>query len=212
MQQEAGWNTRWIGAGLMVVIHGAALWGLWQHRLIPSPVEVSTLFVNFIAPPMPKQAEPPKREPPRPRPVEKPRPRQLVATAPVVAPDEHVAPPPAAPSIEAVPAPPPPKPAAPAGPVNLGAELSVACPERSPPAYPALSRRMGESGTVVLRVELDEQGQVALARVDSGSGFERLDQAALAAVKTWRCQPPRRNGEPVRAVARQPFNFVLQGN
>jgi protein TonB len=100
----------------------------------------------------------------------------------------------------------------PAGPVALGSELALACPERAPPAYPATSRRLGEVGVVVLRVELDEQGLVASVRIETASGFERLDQAALTAVKTWRCNPPRRNGQPTRAVARQPFHFVLQGN
>ena len=102
--------------------------------------------------------------------------------------------------------------APPAGPGALGSELSVACPQRAAPAYPAASRRRGETGSVVLRVELDEQGAVAEARVETASGHERLDHAALVAVKAWRCTPPRRNGEPVRAIARQPFHFVLQGS
>ena len=38
------------------------------------------------------------------------------------------------------------------------------------------------------------------------------DDAALAVVKTWRCNPAIRNGQPVRAIALQPFNFVLQGH
>jgi protein TonB len=63
---------------------------------------------------------------------------------------------------------------------------------------------------VVLRVELDEQGNVSSARVATASGFARLDEAALAAVKTWRCIPARRDGQPARAVALQPFKFVLQ--
>jgi protein TonB len=61
-------------------------------------------------------------------------------------------------------------------------------------------------------VELDEQGQIDAARVASSSGFARLDAAALAAVRDWRCHPATRNGQPVRAVALQPFKFVLQGN
>jgi protein TonB len=48
--------------------------------------------------------------------------------------------------------------------------------------------------------------------VVNSSGFKRLDEAAMTAVKTWRCNPPVRNGQPVRAVALQPFNFVLQGD
>jgi protein TonB len=30
-------------------------------------------------------------------------------------------------------------------------------------------------------------------------------------VKTWRCRPAKRDGQPVRAVALQPFNFILEG-
>ena len=201
---------------LVLLLHAAILWLLWQHRLLPSPQEAMTLFVNFIAPPvLEKKEAPPPPPPPKSRPIPKPQPQQLVAAAPVVAPSDSVAPPPEpGPAIEAplVPAAPAAPPAAPAEPVNLGGELSVVCPERTPPRYPPLSRRLGEEGTVVLRVELDEHGKVCTARVSSSSGSTRLDEAALAAVKTWRCQPAQRHGQPVRAVALQPFKFVLQGN
>ena len=199
------------GLLLVVALHAAALWGLWQHRLIPSPQEAMTVFVNFIAPPTPtpKAKELPMPPPPKPRPVERSQPQQLVAEAPA-APVAEVAVPPA--PTPAISAPVESRPSAPAGPVTLDAELSVSCPERTAPTYPLLSRRAGETGITVLRVELDERGQVATARVATGSGFARLDEAALSAVKTWRCNPAQRNGQPVRAVALQPFKFVLQGN
>lgn len=206
-------SPRWAGLLVVVLMHGAALWGLWQHRLLPTPNDVATLFVNFIAPPAPAKAETPKQaEPPRPRPVQKPQPRQIVAEAPVTASTDYVAPPPPprpepTPVVDVAPAP-----ALPPGPVALTTELAVACPERTPPAYPAQSRRQDEEGTVVLRVELDEAGRVASARVQSSSGHMRLDDAALGAVRSWRCTPASRNGLPVRAVALQPFKFVLQGN
>lgn len=196
-------------AGLLFVllIHIFALWGLWSHRLLAAPQEAVTLFVNFIAPPMPPKVEPvPKREPPKPRREEPPQPRQLTVEAPALAATDAVAVPPAPTSAPA----PAPVIAAPVGPVTLGAELSVSCPERTAPAYPPLSRRMNETGTTVLRVELDAQGGVSSARIATGSGHARLDEAALAAVKTWRCNPAQRNGQPVRAVALQPFKFVLQ--
>jgi protein TonB len=66
-------------------------------------------------------------------------------------------------------------------------------------------------GVVVLRVELSDTGHVVSAKVQSSSGYFRLDEAALAAVRTWRCTPPTHNGQPVHAVALQPFNFTLQG-
>jgi len=205
---------------LALALHAIVLWGLWQHRLIPTPGEAMTLFVDFIAPAAPEKPstpppQPAKPKPVTPKPVTPPAPR-LVAETPVVAPTDYVAPPPPpepAPRIDALalpPAPPVPPTPLPAGPVTLGEELSVACPERRAPAYPAISRRLGEEGTVVLRVELDQAGSVVHAEVKASSGFARLDEAALTAVKTWRCQPARRNGQPVRAVALQPFKFVLQ--
>ncbi len=198
------------GLLLVVALHAAALWGLWSHRLLPPPEEAMTLFVNFIAPPAPKAEAPPMLPPPKPRAVEQLQLRQLVAAAPVLSPAEYVvpSPPQPAPVIEAPPAPMP----KPVGPVTLDSELSVSCPDRAAPGYPLLSRRMGEVGIAVVRVELDEQGHVTSARVATGSGFARLDEAALAAVKTWRCNSAQRNGQAVRAVALQPFKFVLQGN
>jgi protein TonB len=192
----------------VVALHGAAVYGLLSHRILAVPDEVVTLFVETIAAQTPPPREEPRPQPERPRKTEMPRPQQIVAQAPVVSPAEPVAaPPPPTPVAEA----PPPRPTGPTGPVTLSAELSMSCPERTPPAYPPLSRRMGEEGKVVLRVEMDEQGVVSMARVATGSGFPRLDEAALAAVKTWRCTPARRDGQPVRAVALQPFKFILDG-
>lgn len=197
------------GFAVVVALHGFALWGLLQHRLTPTPQEAATLFVNFIAPPAPEKREEPQRPPPpKPKPIEKLQPRQIVAEIPVVAPTDYVAPPQPlpAPVIEA------PSMPLPTGPVTLATELAVACSERAAPVYPPRSRRNGEEGTVVLYVELSETGAVASARVRSSSGFVRLDDAALATVRTWRCKPAQRNGQPVHSSALQPFKFVLQGS
>ncbi|MBN8455252.1 MAG: energy transducer TonB [Candidatus Accumulibacter sp.] len=201
-----------VGLAVVVALHAAMLYALWGHRLIvPSP-EARTLFVNFIAPQAPQRAiEPQRPRPPSPRPVERPRARQLVAQAPVHRTTDHVAQPPLADpgpehSVQALPMP------LPAGPVALSSELAVACPERPAPMYPPHSRRLGETGQVLLRVELSEAGRVALATVERSSGHARLDEAALAAVRNWRCIPARRNGQPARAVAVQPFRFVLHGS
>lgn len=216
---------RMAGITFAVALHAAALYGLWTYRLIPTPEEAATLFVNLINPPKPKVEPDPPKPPPRevklekPRPVDKPKPvpptQQLVVEAPVTSPSEPVAPPPPPkleplPPIEAAP-PPPPVVAKPAGPITLSNELSVSCPNRTPPNYPAAAKRMGEQGRVVLRVELDESGRITAARVVTGSGSARLDEASLAAVRQWHCNPARRDGEPVRAVALQPFDFILEG-
>lgn len=198
-----------LGLTVVVVLHVAVIYGLLSHRLkVSSPAE-QTLFVNFIAPPAPEKLTEPKRPlPPIPKPVDKPRARQLAAQAPVLKPADPVAPAqPDTPAPErAVQAPPMPLPA---GPLALSSELAMVCPERPAPTYPPLSRRLGETGQVVLRVELSESGKVASAMVERSSGHPGLDQAALAAVRHWRCSPATRNGQPTGAVALQPFKFVL---
>jgi len=196
-----------IGLLFVLALHGVALYGLWSYRLIPTPDEAITLMVNLINPQPPEQPKPPKPEPTKPRPPDllPPEHPHLVAEAPVVSPDEPVAysPPPPPPVVEAPPLPP--------QPVVLAGELSVSCPERSPPEYPAFSIRLNEQGKVVLRVELGEDGRVTTAEVKTSSSYRRLDDAALNAVKTWRCKPSVRNGLAVRAMALQPFNFTLEG-
>ena len=210
--------------GLMFVIamHAGLLYFLFKQQLIPPPEQLATLMVNFIPSPQPKEEAKPETPPPppkpKPKPPKKPQSQQLVAKAPPLTESEPVAlPPPPAPEPEAEPEPEPvveaaPAPQMPAGPVSLSSELSVACPHLNAPTYPALSKRLGEEGKLVLRVELDEKGYVNVAHVVNSSGFKRLDEAAMTAVKTWRCTPTVRNGQPVRAVALQPFNFVLQGD
>jgi len=217
-------GQRLAGLLLVLALHAGVFYGLWSARLIPAPTDAVTLFVNFIAPPEEQKQPEPQRPPspevlPKPQPMHLPQPRQLVAQTPVIAPTDWVAPAPQ-PKPEPIQAPvavaatPAPVLAAPlpTGPVALTSELSVACPQRSAPAYPAMSRRRGEQGAVVLGVELSETGAVTTAWVQNSSGFERLDESALAAVRTWRCTPATRNGQPVRARALQPFNFVIQGN
>lgn len=213
---------RLIGLLFVILLHAAVLWGLWQHRLLAKPQEAMTLYVNLIAPSPPKKLEEPQLPPPdKPksieRPIEKPQPPQIAAATPVVAPSDHLAPPPPpkpestqAPVVETPPAPLPTPLSVTAKPVMLGGELSVACPQRMPPRYPPASRRLGEEGVVVLRVEIDETGAVAHASVQMSSGHPRLDEAALSAVRHWRCTPAERNGQPVRAVAIQPFKFAMQ--
>jgi len=211
LERRSGSPEQAAGLVIVVALHAAALWLLLQHRLIPVPTDAMTLFVNFIAPPSPEPPVPPKPLPKqKPTPIEKPKPQQLVAETPVVTPEDHVVQTLPVPPAPVVPSTPPPSMPLPTGPVALATELSVACTDRIAPAYPQRSRRNGEEGTVILRVELSEAGNVDAARVQTSSGFPRLDEAAIAAVRAWRCQPARRNGQPISTTALQPFKFVLQ--
>lgn len=96
-----------------------------------------------------------------------------------------------------------------ASPSTVSSDLSLACPVRTAPVYPRSARRLGETGKVSLRVELDETGRVVSSDVAQTSGYARLDEAALAAVKNWRCQPAMRDGHALRIVSIESFEFTL---
>lgn len=212
---------KFVGLLFVLALHGMLLYAGMRYKLIPPPQEAVTIFVNLINPPPPKKdeerPEQPKPIPPqkvklvKPRPVEQPKPAPvLVAEAPVVSASEPVAPPPE-PVIEAPPEPEPVVPPSPPAPVVMQSELSLSCPQRAMPNYPAASRRSNEQGRVVLRVELDETGRITLVRVAESSGFKRLDEACLEAVRSWRCNAAIRDGKAVRGIAMQPFDFILEG-
>lgn len=64
------------------------------------------------------------------------------------------------------------------------------------PAYPSMSRRLGETGRSVIRVLVGADGSAKNVRLQRSSGFDRLDQAALDAVRRWRFVPGTRGGIP----------------
>ena len=97
-------------------------------------------------------------------------------------------------------------------PVVLSGDLSVSCPVRTAPKYPRISLKMDEEGSVIVRVKLDKEGNIAEASVKSSSGYKRLDDAAISAVQTWKCHPAMRDNIAVEAYALQPFEFKLEGN
>ncbi len=59
-----------------------------------------------------------------------------------------------------------------------------------PPQYPAISRRLGEEGRVVVRVLIGQNGSAIKGEINQSSGFDRLDQAALFAVMAWHYRQP----------------------
>jgi len=78
------------------------------------------------------------------------------------------------------------------------------------PAYPALSRRLGEEGRVLLRVYVHADGSAGQVEVRESSGYERLDRAAREAVARWRFVPARQGERPVAAWVLVPISFSLR--
>ncbi len=79
----------------------------------------------------------------------------------------------------------------------------------APPHYPAdaLSRR--EQGDVVLRVLVAIDGSPHRIELESSSGSESIDAAAIAAVEHWRFNPGKRDGVPVEGWVLVPISFQL---
>jgi protein TonB len=78
------------------------------------------------------------------------------------------------------------------------------------PEYPRLSRQRAEQGKVVVNVYIGPDGVAQKAEIKTSSGFERLDQAALATAKSWRYVPGKRGGVPEAMWFSVPINFVLE--
>lgn len=204
-------------AAAIVVAHIAALIVLSHLRNEPekATIEPTTFTATIIpltpapqpAPTPPKpQPQPPKPQvapPPKPRPQPKnaitPKPEPVVAAQPTPTEPVKDTAPPAPPAPAPVPAP------APSGPIE---GLAVKCDEPRV-VYPTQSRRVGEEGTVMLRLVIDQKGVVSSANVVKSSGFPRLDQAARSAALAMRCAPPMQSGRAVEAAATKPFNFNL---
>lgn len=76
-----------------------------------------------------------------------------------------------------------------------------------PPRYPNEALRRGESGTVLVRVEVDTNGAPAGVALVQRSGSRELDRAAMEAVRNWRFMPAQRNGQAVAASLVIPIEF-----
>ena len=71
------------------------------------------------------------------------------------------------------------------------------------PDYPAFSRKRKEEGTAVI-IAAVENGRVQSVEIEKTSGYDRLDNSALRAVKGWRF---RHKG---RIRVRIPFVFKIR--
>jgi protein TonB len=211
--------------GSVVVFHVAALWAL-QTGLLRRAVEIvvpAEILSEFITPPAPRADAPkppaPATPAPQPRrtvqrPALPPAPQPLAIADPTPAPSAPagvLTPQPPAPPIAAPVAAAPAAPPAPPAPVRVELPSSDADYLNNPkPAYPPLSKRLGEQGKVVVRVLIGVDGAPQKAEIRTSSGFERLDQAALATVLRWRYVPGKRAGVAEAMWFNVPINFVLE--
>jgi protein TonB len=222
-------------AGAVVVLHGAAIWGLNSGLLrraveVVVPIELLSQVITPPAPkieprpvppppaparpPVPKQVTPPqpRTPPPAPRPVAAPSPA-AAPNAPTAVAEPQPAPPPISAPVALAPAPAPAPAAPPAPPAPPRIELpstTAGYLQNPKPPYPPMSKRLGEQGRVTLRVLIGADGSAKDAQVQRSSGYERLDKIALDTVRSqWRFVPGKRNGVPEDMWFEVPVNFVL---
>jgi protein TonB len=103
--------------------------------------------------------------------------------------------------------PPPPPPAPPRAPIS-GGVLNGKAISLPKPAYPAIARTAHASGTVVVQVVIDENGNVISAHAVSGHPL--LTAVAVAAARGARFSPTKLSGQPVKVTGVITYNFVAQ--
>ena len=77
-----------------------------------------------------------------------------------------------------------------------------------PPQYPADAREKRVQGTVVLKVNIDKEGNVY--KTELISGHPLLAPAAIEAVRQWKYKPYLLNGTAVEVETQVQVNFVLK--
>lgn len=209
----------WKAIVAILLLHALVIGGIMAQRQHMAKKRVAeAMLVVDLAPPAPPP--PPKAAP------------EIAEIPPVVVPPPVITienpppsitavvmenPPPPAPRAAAVADPAPAPVAAPAAPVSApapriaeSADLGSGLIAARPPRYPRESRRLHEQGVVTLLVLVGEDGKVAEISVRKSSGFRRLDEAALAAVREWRWRPTVVDGHPVMVRGFVPIPFELR--
>lgn len=103
--------------------------------------------------------------------------------------------------------PPPPAPTPPRAPIS-GGVLNGRAISLPKPAYPAIARQAHASGTVVVQVTIDENGNVISARAVSGHPL--LQAVAVGAARQAKFSPTKLSGQPVKVTGVITYNFVAQ--
>jgi protein TonB len=200
---------RGIGVAVVVLLHLVVFAALLRIEAVRKAVaDAAPLFVSFITPEQPKVELPP---PVLPKIVPKKEPPRLITTeSPAKSAVEFIAPlPPVEPVVvvpEVIAPPSPPLPPVASTPKLITNVEYIRAPQVE---YPAVSRRLGEQGRVLLRVLINRQGRAERVEVQQTSGSQRLDEAAVKAAREALYRPYSENGEPIPVWALVPTRFEL---
>ncbi len=221
--------SNWLFFAIALFIHFALLAAayFWSTRTdekrSPPSLAVELLVPAAPAPPAqpappsspaPEKAQPRKKAPLKQQATPKPRPapRQtapapvLTETLPSPAPvNEHTVP--SAPAVSASKNPiTPATQAAEKTGVSVNASYIASETEKW---YPRLSKRYGEQGTVVVRVQVSATGRAERVELKQRSDYPLLDEAAIGLVKSLKYNPAKVDGNPVADWVDIPITFRL---
>ena len=192
---------RIVGLGFVGVLHVLAIWaivtGLGQKILRAiEPPPIVLVLPRPDNPPPPTQVKPPEVMLPK------------VATTDTVPPPIFTIQDDVAPRVPAQPDSQQPHPDQVA--IADSAASGITNTHSTPP-YPPLAQRMSQQGKVLLHLTISADGNVAGATVTQSSGFEDLDQSAVAWVLAhWKYRPAIRGGMAVASAADAVVVFNLK--
>lgn len=192
---------------LVVFAHAIALAAVLyarqsNHEVVIEPPTIQGMIVS--AEPVTKPAEPtPTPPPPEQKLIEAPKPPLPKAPASERAIHQEAQPEPSPPTDTPV------KTAEPAQAAVVPPQAEASYLNNPAPAYPPQSRRNREEGTVVLEVLVKADGSLGELRLKTSSGYNRLDDAALKAVKNWHFVPAKRGNDAIDFWYELPIEFSL---
>lgn len=202
----------------IIVVAHVALFYLAQSGLLREAVHAvapQIMTVSIVAPPAPPAPPAPavpktlQITPKLPTFVPPLPPLAVAPTEPTISVPPPQATPAVATAVAAPPAPPAPAPAPAPTPPALRTMSGVEYIRAPQAAYPAISRRLGESGVVLLRVLIDTKGLPEQVTIEKSSGSKNLDEAGRQAALHALFKPHTEDGKPMAVYALVPINFSI---
>ena len=212
-------KTERIIIGIVVLLHALPALEFLHFSQRPPQMDDERVMANLVSPeasktqqapaatpPKPKEEKKAVKETPKEKPSEKPSPTQAQPPAPANqaqsksdAPQQNAA---VAPATSG---------GASGTPIQTDiGKLVVAYQPDADAYYPSFSKRSGEQGTVVVRLIIDESGNVEDVALLQSSTFPRLDRAATDIGKRYRFKPFLVNGSPQRISTNLLIKFNLK--
>jgi len=212
-------KTERIIIGIVVLLHALPALEFLHFSQRPPQMDDERVMANLVSPEASKTQQPPAATPPKPKeekkavketpkekPSEKPSPTQAQPPAPANqaqsksdAPQQNAA---VAPATSG---------GASGTPIQTDiGKLVVAYQPDADAYYPSFSKRSGEQGAVVVRLIIDESGNVEDVALLQSSTFPRLDRAATDIGKRYRFKPFLVNGSPQRISTNLLIKFNLK--